>query len=140
MTNVTAFSDPSVVNSAVLAFIGDAVYESYVRVHVFEKGLLRADRLNTASTAFVRAEAQAYAYDRLQEELSEKEAAVARRGKNHRITSMPRHVDPMTYKKATGFEALLGFVKLSGDTDRLEQLIDRAFDIIEEKDFTGVKR
>ena len=124
-------SDPSLVSSAVLAYIGDAVYERYVRMHVFEKGILRPDRLNTAAVRYVRAEAQARAYDRLADMLTEEEAAVARRGKNHKITSMPHNVDQKIYRKATGFEALIGFLEVSGADARLESIIAETFRIIE---------
>lgn len=125
--------------SPALAFLGDAVYEVYVRRYVLEKGLLRSDRLNTAAVKYVRAEAQAEAYDRLQPLLTEEEASVARRGKNHKVTSMPKHVDPLLYRKATGFEALIGYLDLAGETGRLEELIRETFRIIEDADLT-VKR
>ena len=123
--------DPATVNTAVLAYIGDAVYERYVRLHVFEKGILRPDRLNTAAIRYVRAEAQARAYDRLADMLTEEEASVARRGKNHKITSMPHNVDQKIYRKATGFEALIGFLEVSGADARLESIIAETFKIIE---------
>lgn len=123
--------DPSVVSSAVLAYIGDAVYERYVRLHVFKMGILNPDRLNTAAVRYVRAEAQARAYDRLADILTDKEAAVVRRGKNHKITSMPGNVDQKIYRKATGFEALIGFLEVSGADDRLEDIIAETFRIIE---------
>ena len=135
-----AAEDPALVAAPVLAFIGDAVYETFVRTYVYRKGLLRADRLNASATAYVRAEAQAYAFDQLLPQLSDKEASVARRGKNHKITSMPKHVDPMIYKKATGFEALIGYLELKGDRDRLEEVVSGALAVIEEKDFRKVKR
>ena len=113
-------NDPASVSTAVLAYIGDAVYERYVRLHVFEKGILRPDRLNTAAVRYVRAEAQARAYDRLADMLTEAEASVARRGKNHKI-----------YRKATGFEALIGFLEVSGADARLESIIAETFRIIE---------
>lgn len=124
-------NDPASVNTAVLAYIGDAVYERYVRLHVFEKGILRPDRLNTAAVRYVRAEAQARAYDRLADMLTETEASVARRGKNHKITSMPHNVDQKIYRKATGFEALIGFLEVSGADARLESIIAETFRIIE---------
>lgn len=124
-------SEAALVNSSVLAYIGDAVYEKYVRIHVFKKGILRPDKLNFAAVKYVRAEAQAHAYDRLAEILTEEETAVARRGKNHKITSMPHNVDQKTYKKATGFEALIGYLEVSGAVARLEEIIRAAFDIIE---------
>lgn len=123
--------DAAAVNTAVLAYIGDAVYERYVRLHVFEKGILRPDRLNAAAVRYVRAEAQARAYDRLADMLTEEEAAVARRGKNHKITSMPHNVDQKIYRKATGFEALIGFLEVSGADARLESIIAETFNIIE---------
>ena len=123
--------DPAAVSTAVLAYIGDAVYERYVRLHVFEKGILRPDRLNTAAVRYVRAEAQARAYDRLADMLTEEEASVARRGKNHKITSMPHNVDQKIYRKATGFEALIGFLEVSGADARLESIIAETFRIIE---------
>ncbi|MGN1349952.1 MAG: Mini-ribonuclease 3 [Anaerovoracaceae bacterium] len=123
--------NPGAVSSAVLAYIGDAVYERYVRLHVFHKGILRPDRLNTAAVGYVRAEAQARAFDLLQEYLTEEELAAARRGKNHKITSMPKNVDPKIYKKATGFEALIGFLEVSGADGRLEEIIEKTFEIIE---------
>lgn len=124
-------NDPASVSTAVLAYIGDAVYERYVRLHVFEKGILRPDRLNTAAVRYVRAEAQARAYDRLADMLTEAEASVARRGKNHKITSMPHNVDQKIYRKATGFEALIGFLEVSGADARLESIIAETFSIIE---------
>ncbi len=119
------------VSTAVLAYIGDAVYETWARRHVFYRGLMRPDRLHAAATGYVRAEAQAAAFDVLWEELSPDEQAVARRGKNHRITSMPHNVDPQTYKKATAFEALIGYLNLAGDAQRERYIIEKTFQIIE---------
>lgn len=121
----------SLINTSVLAYIGDAVYETYVRCHVFRKGLLRPDRLHRAAVDYVRAESQALAFDALWNELTADEQAVARRGKNHKITSMPHNVDHLTYKKATAFEALLGYLNLSGDTGREREIVEKAFKAIE---------
>lgn len=123
----------SLINTSVLAYIGDAVYEVYVRRHVFQKGLLRPDRLHRTSVAYVRAEAQACAFEALWSQLTPDEQAVARRGKNHKITSMPHNVDPLTYKKATAFEALLGYLNLSGDIEREDTIVKKALEIIEER-------
>lgn len=122
------------VSTAVLAYIGDAVYEVQVRKHVFRQGLLRPERLHLAAVRYVRAEAQAAAFDALWDGLSPDEQAVARRGKNHRITSMPHNVDPQTYKKATAFEALIGYLELAGDEARKEYLIEETFRIVESSD------
>ena len=67
----------------------------------------------------------------IKEYLTEEELAAARRGKNHKITSMPKNVDPKIYKKATGFEALIGFLEVSGADGRLEEILEKTFEIIE---------
>ena len=67
-------------------------------------------------------------------ELAADEASVARRVKNHKITSMPKNVDPMIYKKATAFEALLGYLELKGDAERVKEIVFKAFEIIESED------
>ena len=109
-------------NTSVLAYVGDAAYEIHVRRHVFQQGLLRPDRLHKASVAYVRAEAQAAVFDVIWDELSPDERAVARRGKNHKITSMPHNVNQLTYKKLRHSEALLGYLNLSGDAEREKRL------------------
>ena len=118
-------------NPSVLAFLGDAVYEVYVRKQIYEKGILSPDRMNTAAIRYVRAEAQAAVYDALLSELSEKEQSVVRRAKNHKITSMPGNVDFMTYKKATAFEALIGYLDLIGEKERLQEILARSMEIID---------
>ncbi len=118
-------------NPSVLAFIGDAVYEVYIRKLVYSRGILSPDRMNTEAVRYVRAEAQAAAYDALFPELSEREQSVARRAKNHRITSMPGHVDFMTYKKATAFEALIGYLDLIGAEERMEEILEKTAGIID---------
>ncbi len=122
-------------NPSVLAFLGDSVYELFVRRYVYERGVLRPDRMNRETVRYVRAEAQAVVYDALLPNLTEEERSVARRAKNHRITSMPGHLDPNIYKKATAFEALLGFLELCGDTLRRDEILTQAVEITESSDF-----
>ncbi len=127
----------SLVNTSVLAYIGDAVYETYVRRHVFYQGILRPDKLHSASVKYVRAEGQAAAFEELWDELTPDEQAVGRRGRNHKITSMPHNIDPKTYKTATAFEALVGFLNLSGDREREIYIIERTLNIIENSEITA---
>ena len=123
----------SAVNSSALAFLGDAVYELYVRKHVLESGKVKTDLLNRLAVRYVRAESQALVFDAVYVELDEDEKGVARRGKNHRISSMPHNVSTIIYKKATGFEALIGYLFLEENVQRLEFIIKKAFSIIEAK-------
>lgn len=118
-------------NPAALAFLGDAVYEVEIRRYVYLRGCARPDHMNAEAVRFVRAEAQARAYERLLDELEEDELAVSRRAKNHKITSMPGNVNIQIYKKATAFEALLGYLELCGRRERLLEIIGRAINIIE---------
>lgn len=118
-------------NPSVLAYIGDAVYEVYIRKLVYSRGILSPDRMNTAAVRYVRAEAQAAACDALFPELTEREQSVARRAKNHKITSMPGNVDFMTYKKATAFEALIGYLDLAGAEERMMEILEKTVAIID---------
>lgn len=118
-------------NPSALAFLGDAVYEVIIRRHVYRKGTIRPDRMNAEAIRYVRAEAQAKAYDRLLPNLEEDEVSVSRRAKNHRITSMPGNVEPAVYKKATAFEALLGYLDLCGRQERIEDIVRQSIAIID---------
>jgi ribonuclease-3 family protein len=80
---------------------------------------------------YVRADAQAAALAFLTPGLTEQEADLARRARNKRISSKPRHTDPLTYKKATAFEALVGYLYLAGETERLNELLEQAAAYIE---------
>lgn len=130
---------PSTLNTIALAFIGDAVYERYVREHVIKIGIRHADELHKAAVSYVRAEAQAYAVRKLIEaSLTDEEAAVVRRARNHRNTAAKRAKagkkdnDPMSDKYATAFEALVGHLYLSGEEERLDELVNEAISIIED--------
>lgn len=126
-------------NTSVLAFMGDAVYEVYVRQHVLEGGAVHADELHRQAVRYVSAEGQAFAIRRLMEEdLTEEELKLVKRARNHKASSSKktrashRGSDIVTDKLATAFEALLGYLYLDNDTERLEQLVKRSFEIIEE--------
>ena len=122
------------INTTALAYIGDAVYEIQVRKHCLDKVSLNVDKLHSAVVKFVRAEGQAKAVKKMAAEnfLTEEEMAVYKRARNHKIASKPKNADPVTYKTATGFEALLGWLELEGQKERLEEVISRAVEIIEE--------
>jgi ribonuclease III family protein len=120
-------------NTTVLAFLGDAVYETYVRRHVIQKGQVNADLLHRAAVRFVRADAQAYALKMMMEELTEEEQHLVKRARNKKISTKPKNADPVVYKWATAFEALVGFLHLSQNNDRMEEIILRTIDLIEKK-------
>ena len=132
--------DTSMMDGAALAFIGDAVYEIYVRKHVLAEAgsghqsmALKVDALHHGTVQFVNAEAQALAIKTMADDLTEEEQAVVRRARNHKPHSVPKHADVMDYKWATAFEALVGYLYLTGETEEMERVIRRAITVIEEQ-------
>ena len=121
------------INTTALAFMGDAVYEIYVRRHVMESGQVNADRLHQMAVRYVRADGQAQAIKRMMRDnlLTEEETALVKRARNHRTTSKPRNADPVIYKLATAFEALLGWLYLEKRYMRMEEVVQMALDITE---------
>ncbi len=118
-------------NSIALAFMGDAVYERFIRERILRGGTAGADKMHQAAVHYVKAAAQEQCLRAMLDDLNETEADVVRRARNHKITSKPKNADPVTYKMATAFEALLGYLYLSGQEERLTELMERAARIIE---------
>ena len=124
-------ADVNGMNTTVLAYLGDAVYELYVRKHVIDTGQIHADRLHTAAVSYVRASAQAEVIRELFDGLPEEEQRLVKRARNKRSSSKPKNADPVEYKWATAFEALLGYYYLTDNTDALDHVIGKAIRIIE---------
>lgn len=120
-------------NTTVLAFLGDSVYETFVRNHVIAKGQVNADLLHREAVRFVRADAQAFALKAMMDELSEEEQGLVKRARNKKISTKPKNADPVVYKWATAYEALIGFLYLSENHGRMEEIIQNAIDLIEVK-------
>lgn len=108
---------------SVLAYIGDAVYELTVRLHLCRLSSAKSGALHRRSVQLVRATAQAAAARQLLPLLTEEETAIFRRGRNSQPGSMPKNAEPADYLAATGFEALVGYLYLKGDTSRLDSLL-----------------
>lgn len=118
-------------NTTILAYLGDAVFELHVRQHVLDQGVCKAENLHKAAVKYVRAEAQAQALKVLLPDLSEEEVALVKRARNKKITSKPRNADPIAYKWATALEALIGYLQLSQQTDRLEEILSKVIQTTE---------
>ncbi len=111
-------------NSLSLAFIGDAVFERFVReLAVSMIPGAKAHKLHKVSAAAVNCGAQAKILETVIPHLSEKELSVLRRGINAKPHSLPKNAEPEDYFKATGFEALLGYLELSGQDWRLNEIL-----------------
>lgn len=107
-----------------LAFIGDAVYEVYVRTLVLGKGDARVKTLHSNVTEYVNASFQAKAADILAPMLTEDELGIYKRGRNAHSAHTPKNKTEAEYHKATGFEALVGYLWLKKDFDRLTQIFN----------------
>lgn len=107
----------------VLAYMGDAVYELYVRKMLVTKANTQVDKLHKSAIQIVKAEAQSEAFRKIENELTEKEISVFKRGRNTK-SSVPKHSSVAEYRTATGLEALIGYIYLTGDINRLEYIMN----------------
>ena len=106
-----------------LAYIGDAVYELIFRTMMVGKGNMPVNKLNGLTVRYVKAPAQALLVESILGELTEEELTVYKRGRNSKPYSMAKHATVEEYKKATGLEALGGFLYLKDRTARILELI-----------------
>lgn len=114
-------------NGASLAYLGDAVIELKVREMLLSRDVGDVGKMNRIADTLVRATYQSQAMDRLIPLLTEEENAVYKRGRNTHSHTVPKSAKVSDYRKATGMEALFGFLHLEGRTERLNQLFDVAF-------------
>lgn len=113
-------------NGLVLAYIGDGVYELFVRMYVLNKGMTQPKKLHKASTNYVSAKAQCFAMQAMLEQegfLTPEEDLYYRRGRNSKSHTSAKNADILTYRIATGFEALIGYLYLSKQEERLEEIM-----------------
>ncbi|EGO62754.1 Mini-ribonuclease 3 [Acetonema longum] len=113
----------------VLAYVGDAFFTLYVRTRLLGAERQKVRVLHTYDAEIVSATMQAFAVHRLEDELSETELAVLKRGRNAKST-VPKSASVSDYRYSTGFEAVLGSLWLGGCQERLLELAGKAFDII----------
>ena len=112
----------------VLAYIGDAVYEVVVRYLLVGRGNAQANRLHKEASTLVNAGAQSASLERIREELTEEEMQVFKRGRNANSATMAKHATMSDYRRATGFEALMGYLYLTGRTERILELAKKGLE------------
>lgn len=112
-----------------LAFVGDCVYELYIRNLLISEKFRDVNELHRKSVHFVKAKAQAYILHGIEEELTEDEINVVRRGRNAHPHTVPKNADVTDYRYATAFETLIGYIYLTGNKDRLEYILKKSVDI-----------
>ena len=131
---ITRPADPLSLPALTLAYLGDTVYDLYVRTYLAETLRLPMRALHPEAAKHVCAAGQAKAYRRIADCLSEDEQAAFRRGRNAHSATVPKHADVRDYRVATGFEALLGHLYLLGEDERIGELMRLSIQIEPEKE------
>lgn len=115
-------------NGVTLAYIGDAVIELAIREMLIYSGITDTGRLSAAAQKLVCAPAQSNAVEKLLPLLTNEEEAAYKLGRNHRISGKPKHASVSEYSRATGLEAIFGYLHLTGNTERIRTLIQVAYE------------
>lgn len=120
-------SNPNQYSALTLAYIGDCIYEIYVRSYLISDGNHKVNDLHKAATSYVRASAQASFFHRIENLLTEEETAAFHRGRNTK-SHPPKNADVLEYKTATGVEAMLGHLYIKQEFKRISELMDKLFE------------
>ena len=115
--------DLSTYSPLTLAYIGDAIFELVVRTVLVERKNTQPEKLHKAATKIVKAETQALMIEALKEDLTDEELTVYKRGRNAKAVTRAKNATMSEYRRATGFEALMGYLYLKGDMERMVKLI-----------------
>lgn len=135
--NVLGKIDIKEYSPLVLAYIGDAVFELYVRTFLISSGNAPVHKLHMRSTGFVKAKAQSDILHRIFDSLSYEEQEIVKRGRNAKAGTIPKNADVLEYKYATGFESLLGQLYLKGDFARLFEILEKSVEGDTEENVTS---
>lgn len=111
----------------VWAYIGDSVFEMYIREKMIEKGIPNNTKLHKNTTMYVKASSQSKMIEKLKEILSEEEIAIVKRARNADSNTIPKNSSVIEYKNATSLEGLLGYLFLTGKKDRLLYILDYVY-------------
>lgn len=122
-------------NGLALAYVGDAVYETYIRQHLVAEGQTRPSQLHRLATYYVSAKAQAMLIEKMLEEklLTEEEESFYRRGRNSKSQTSAKNTEIKSYRMSTGFESVMGYLHLTKQEERLEQLVQWCIQQVEEE-------
>jgi ribonuclease-3 family protein len=118
-------------NGANLAFIGDAYYELFIRRHLLEKKITNQKELQKLSVTYVSAKAHHQIISKLSSMLTAEEEAIFKRGRNHKFHGFRKNLKKEEYLSSSGFEAVIGYLYLKGNFERLNELLERSIEIIE---------
>ncbi|MGD9887082.1 MAG: Mini-ribonuclease 3 [Bacilli bacterium] len=124
---------PELLNGANLAYIGDAYFELFIREYLINKQITNQKELHKLSVSYVSASAHQKIITKLEQELTEEEMIIFKRGRNHKYHLSRKNVKLDEYLNSSGFEALIGYLYLKKDLDRLKFITNKAITIIEDK-------
>ena len=117
-------------NPLQLALVGDGVYELFIRNSILSNNLeLSAHKMHVKAIGYVKAKSQSAIMHEIEDKLTENESYIFKRGRNAKSATVPKNADVRDYRMATGFEALVGYLYLIGDTERLEFIFNTALSI-----------
>lgn len=123
--------DITTISPAIMAYLGDALYESVIRRYlILERGIRKPRHLHQSAVELVRADTQAKIVHLIEGELEAEEAEIIRKGRNMKTGHVPPKVQPIVYRYSTAWETLLGYLYLTGREERMETLIHRGIDLI----------
>lgn len=114
-------------SSLQLAYIGDAVYELYIRTMISKDKNIPVNKLHREATTYVKAKAQSDIIRKIEPYLTEEELSVYKRGRNTKANTAAKNADIVDYRHATGFEALIGYIYLKKDFERLDEILKLSF-------------
>ncbi len=117
----------------VLAYIGDGIYDLIIRTILVRRGNSQPNKLHNRASKLVKASAQSAIIEIIKDELTEEEMAVYKRGRNAKSPTMAKNATMSDYRRATGFEALVGYLYLQGKIERIIDLVKKGLDVIEVK-------
>lgn len=118
-------------NPLQLALVGDGVYEVFIRNYVLSSNIsLSVHKIHVAAIGFVKAKSQSIIMHVLEEKLTEEEEYIYKRGRNAKSANVPKNADVRDYRMGTGFEALIGYLYLIGNKERLHYILNASIEII----------
>ena len=120
--------DVDMLSPLVWAYVGDAVYELYIRTHLINNSNAKPHKLHVESIKYVKAKAQADILKKLQDILTDEEKEIVRRGRNTENHHVAKNANVADYAQSTAFEALIGYLYLSKNDDRLKEILDSCID------------
>ena len=129
-----AETEPAMYSPLVLAYLGDAVYELMIRSKVVRQGNTQVNKMHKKSASLVKAQTQASMIRLLEPDLTKEELAIFKRGRNAKSVTMAKHATMAEYRMATGMDALVGYLYLSEQFERLSELISLGLKKIEERE------